>query len=105
MFLTNSLEDQFNEEMFELYRRTERETNYNPRTFLDMLNRNGGIRTAQRLLGTAEPSDGYTKLYKLKRLDLTVEAFTWDNPNFQELFSPEELKIVQKRLTDYGYLK
>jgi hypothetical protein len=38
------------------------------------------------------------------RLDLTVEAVIWDNREYQELFTEDELKIIKKRLVDYNYV-
>jgi hypothetical protein len=34
---------------------------------------------------------------------LTVEAIIYDNPEFQKLFSEEELNILKKRLIAYKY--
>ena len=39
------------------------------------------------------------------RLDLTVEAIIFDNPDYQTLFSKDELAIIKKRLTEYGYFQ
>ncbi|MEN6622123.1 MAG: hypothetical protein ABFD50_11300 [Smithella sp.] len=103
--MTNNLQVEFTNAMFDLYTRTKLDTNYNPTVFHDMLLKDDGVKTAKTLLHTTEPSSGYTKLWELHRLDLTVEAFIWDNPKFHELFSPEELNVVKKRLTDFEYLK
>jgi hypothetical protein len=40
---------------------------------LDLLRR-GGLETAKYLIKTESPSEGYTRLYELGRLDLMVEA-------------------------------
>ena len=103
--LPNALEAEFNKAMLDLYRRTRNETSYKPTMFYNMLIEDGGLNTALKLLSTTNPSSGYLKLWELNRLDLTVEAFIWDNPKFHELFSQDDLKAAQKRLTDYGYLK
>ena len=100
-----TLVDEFNKAMLDLYVLTKNETKRNWSGFYTMLQDCGGVNTAHKLLSTTKPSSGYVELWEIGRLDLTVEAYIWDNPNFQELFSPEELKVVQKRLTDYGYLK
>lgn len=102
--MTNNLADEFNKAMFSLYQQTKTQTSYNPKTFHNMLIEHGGVKTAQILLGKAQPSEGYTTLYELHRLDLTIEAFIWDNPKFHELFSPDELNIAKKRLIDYCYI-
>lgn len=103
--MSNTLEDEFNMAMFDLYRRTRNETSYIPTIFYNMLINDGGLNTAHKLLSTTNPSSGYVELWELHRLDLTVEAYIWNNPKFHELFSPDDLKAAQKRLNDYGYLK
>lgn len=70
-----------------------------------MLHEDGGVETARRLLNTDKPSEGYTKLWELGRLDLSVEAVIWENEEYQSLFNEEELKTVEKRLREYEYLK
>lgn len=103
--LPSILEAEFNKAMLDLYIRTRNETLYKPTMFYNMLIEDGGLNTVLKLLSTTNPSSGYVKLWELNRLDLTVEAFIWDNPKFQELFSPDDLKAAQKRLSDYGYQK
>ena len=69
-----------------------------------MLDQNGGLETAHILINSPTVSDGYTALWERGRLDLTVEALIWDNPEYQELFTDDELKIIKKRLVDYKYV-
>ncbi|MDP3442085.1 MAG: hypothetical protein Q8T08_04420, partial [Ignavibacteria bacterium] len=68
-----------------------------------MVDERGGLRTAQYLLGTDNPSEGFTKLWEKGRLDLTVENLVL-NPIYQELFSQDELTIARERLIKYGFL-
>jgi len=97
------LEAEFDERMVEIYRRALSEVNYNASRFLQMLHEHRGLRTAQILLHAATVSEGYTKLWELRRLDLTVEAVIHDNPRWHLLFTPNELAICEQRLSDYGY--
>lgn len=99
-----SLLEQFDEEMLNIYQRARTEANYNATLFLRMLNEHRGVGTAQILLHTSRVSDGYSALYLRGRLDLTVEAVIHDNPKWHPLFTDEELAICARRLTDYGYL-
>jgi hypothetical protein len=92
----------FNTALFDLYQRTKDETWYNPTIFFRMLCDRGGLQTAKDLLATPKPSEGYTKLWELGRLDLTVEALVI-NPRWQNLFTPDELATARKRLNQYGY--
>ncbi len=62
----------------------------------------GGLSPAKKLINDDSPSDGFTKLWELKRLDLTVEAVA-RRPPYSALFSPAERTKARKRLEDYGY--
>ncbi|PHS24393.1 MAG: hypothetical protein COA85_08385 [Robiginitomaculum sp.] len=99
----SDLEAQFDQAMMEIYYRAKSECNYVPSIFFNMLNQYRGVVTAKRLINATNVSDGYTKLYDLKRLDLTVEAVVFENTKWHELFSTEEIEKCRKRLADYRY--
>ena len=44
-----------------------------------MLHDIGAVQTAWQLINASQPSEGYTRLWELKRLDLSVEAVVHDN--------------------------
>jgi hypothetical protein len=48
-------------------------------------------------------SDGFTTLWELKRLDLSVEAFVL-RPEYAPLFTEEERAIARARLRQYEYV-
>src|SRR3954453_9474081 len=50
----------------------------------------GGLETARRCIHSKELGAGFIALYKLKRLDLTLEALIHDNPRWHPLFSEDE---------------
>jgi hypothetical protein len=93
---------EFHAAMFGIYQRAKADVGYNATRFLQMLDENGGLETAQILLHASGVSEGYTALWERGRLDLTVEALVID-PEWRELFTPEELHVARKRLTDYEY--
>lgn len=97
------IERQFDQAMFEVYRRAKEEAGYNATLFLQMLSDRGGLMTAKTLINASKPSDGYTALYMLGRLDLTVEALVIEEPRWHSLFGDEELLRARKRLRDYHY--
>ena len=70
-------------------------------TFLQMLNERGGLATARALL-SGTPSDGFTKLWELGRLDLAVEALVI-REQWHSMFSSTELAVARRRLTDAGF--
>jgi len=99
----DGLNARFNLSMRDIYKRARVEANYNASRYLQMLDQNGGLETAHILINSPTVSDGYTALWERGRLDLTVEALIWDNPEYQELFTEDELRIIKKRLVDYEY--
>jgi hypothetical protein len=58
--------------------------------------------TANKLLATAEPSDGFTELWRNHRLDLTMENLIL-KPKYRSLFTDQEIEIAQERLISYGF--
>ena len=98
-----SQEIAFHDAMAEIYTHAKTECNYNATRFLQMLSEQGGLVTAKTLLRAPQVSDGYTALWELGRLDLSVEAYVL-RPEFRTLFTTEELEIAKTRLDEYGYL-
>jgi hypothetical protein len=76
---------------------------YNPTYTVQMIYDSGAVGVCQRILATAEPSDGFTRLWELGRLDLAMENIVL-RPEFSDLFSEGERGIAQERLQDYGYI-
>lgn len=96
------LEAQFGAAMFNLYRRCKAEV-YHPSQFLRSLYERGGLGVAKWYINDDTPTSGYTRLWNEGRLDLTVEAFVVENPEWHPLFTDEELAKARKRLEAYGY--
>ena len=103
MSLKSDLQNRFDLAMLSIYKRAKYEAKYNATRYLQMLDNYGGLDTARILINAPNVSDGYTALWERGRLDLTVEALIFDNPEYHELFTREELAIVKKRLIDYKY--
>ena len=94
------LEKRFNDDMMQIYVTAKKELGYNATRFLQMLSQNGGLATAHKLIATEGGSDGFTKLWEYKRLDLTVEAHVL-KPEYKPLFSEEEREICRGRMKEY----
>ena len=86
-----------------IYRRAKTEVGYNATRYLQMLLQRRGVETAKLLLGANTVSEGYTALWELGRLDLTVEAMITEDAEWHELFTSEELATARDRLEEYGY--
>jgi hypothetical protein len=97
-----NLESRFDEAMMGIYEHALNECGYNAKRFLQMLQEHRGLQTARILLHNPKVSEGYTALWERGRLDLTVESLIL-KPEWQPLFSDQELKTAQERLADYGF--
>ena len=98
-----TLEERFDAAMMSIYHEAKK-IGYTPSMFHQMVVKQGGLAAAKQLINAPNPSDGYTKLWELGRLDISVEVVVLENDNWHPLFTQEELGICRKRLTDYGYL-
>lgn len=96
------LEIEFHKDMVDIYRKAKEECGYNATRFLQMVSNEGGLKTARKLLATAEPSDGFTELWRNHRLDLTMESLVL-KPKYRSLFTDQEIEIARKRLALYGF--
>lgn len=91
----------FDRRMVQIYERAKSEIGYNATYFLRMLSEHGGLETARRLVGSSQPSEGFTQLYLKRRLDLTVESLVLED-RFSELFTADLLELARHRLHEYG---
>jgi hypothetical protein len=101
--IPTDLEQEFHKGMIDIYRQA-KEAGYVASRFLQMVSECGGVEAAKTLINSPTPSDGYTELFKMERLDLTVETFVVKNPKWHPLFELEEIERARKRLKDFGYL-
>lgn len=88
---------EFDNEMMEIYFLSKKQLHYNPSRFLEMLKSEGGYMTAKKLLSYNEPSEGFTKLLLLGRLDLTVEAVVVKD-KYRSIFTEVEIRKCKERL-------
>lgn len=95
-------EDAFHHKMVEIYERAKSECHYNASRFYQMVQTEGGLLTAKKLLASNLHPDGLTRLWELKRLDISMEALVIKEP-WCQLFTSEELAIARKRLKALGY--
>jgi len=100
--MNNPLEDAFHQKMVEVYEKAKTECHYNAVRFHQMVQQHRGLATAKMLLASKQHPEGLTRLWELKRLDISMEATLIQEP-WCTLFSPEELAIAKKRLKELGY--
>jgi hypothetical protein len=97
MAAVKGLEDQFHLEMLLIYEEA-KEFGYYPARFLGLVHARGGLRAAKELLWKEGVSDGFIRLWKEDRLDISVEALVLRDP-WNTLFTEEELNVARQRLS------
>lgn len=98
-----ALELEFTETMLHTIDRVKK-LHYPANQFQAMVNKDGGVATARRLLvgsGT-KAALGLTRLWEIQCLQLSVEAHAL-LPKFASLFSADEKKIARMRLESFGF--
>lgn len=96
------LRKEFHKEMIAIYQNAKRECGYNANRFLQMIASQDGLTVAKGFIHKNKPTDGFTTLWELGRLDLTVEALIL-KPKYRELFTDEERQVVKDLLREYGF--
>ncbi len=105
--MTDALLIEFKQEMENIYLEAKK-AGYNASRYLSKLRGDDDpIKTAKELIMNTEElgSYGFTKLWDIGRLDLTVEALLMDNPKFQNLFPENVIDKARERLEAYDYWK
>ena len=92
---------QFHKDMLNIYENAKK-IGYNASRFKQMVANQGGLNVAKKFIINNMPSDGFTNLWGLGRLDLTVEALVLQGA-YKSLFSEEERQVVLDRLKEYGF--
>lgn len=95
------LEMQFHKDMLSIYENA-RKIGYNATRFKQMVANEGGYNVAKKFINNNNPSEGFTSLWELGRLDLTVESLVLRD-EYKSLFTALERDIVQDRLEEYGF--
>lgn len=96
-------EDLWHQEMLQIYEDADA-IGYEATGFRGLMVSHGPLRVAKMLINMDEPNDGFTELWTLKRLDISVEARAL-KPEFRGLFSDSELAICRRRLAAYKWLQ
>lgn len=95
----NHLEHQLRQEFLRAVDICINQYEYHPTRFLQMLGNLGPINTAINLVMEPRYHEGFTKLWELNRLDLTVEAIIRRDP-YNQLFAQEVLDRARIKLEE-----
>jgi hypothetical protein len=88
--------------MLQVYEQAKSECGYNASRFHNMVTNQGGIQAARALLNSNTYSEGLTRLWEEKRLDISMEATVLKKP-WRELFTDEELSTAREKLKALNY--
>ncbi|RLQ93619.1 hypothetical protein [Falsibacillus albus] len=92
-------------DMHNIYIKAKKECNYNASRYLQMISTNESpVTIARKLTISNTPTEGFTKLWEMGRLDLTVEALIYENEEYHKFFTEEELYFIKNKLSKYSYL-
>lgn len=94
-------DEEFTNHLHEAVRQAEK-LKYFPSRFKGMLNSDGGYETVKRILASGKPSEGFTKLWELGRLELTCEAIIVET-KWRHCFDDDLLERAEKLLRQMGY--
>ncbi|MDR0328791.1 MAG: hypothetical protein LBI05_10895 [Planctomycetaceae bacterium] len=97
----SELERKFQQEMMDTYEAAQK-LGYRPSILMSLVSKKGAREAARELIRSPQPSDGFTKLWELKRLDISVEAKVL-MPEYHDLFTDGERQLCRERLAEYAY--
>jgi hypothetical protein len=100
--MIKDLERQFELAMYGVYQNARKACICSGLDFLQMLQQQGGLQTARRLMAAPDSSYRFDAFWEHGRLDLTVEAQVV-KPEFAELFTYEERETARDRLAPFGF--
>lgn len=96
-FLAQKFDEEIRDKMF----RAKKECKYNPTRFNQMVASYGSVETAKRLIISAQStgniSDGFVKLLREGRLDLTMEHSVC-KPEYAPLFTTDQIEYCKTLL-------
>ena len=94
------LEEEFHQDMLEIYKTAIEACNYRAKAFLAMVVEMGGLKAAKKLLSSTEIQSGLYELFECGRLDLTVECLVAEKHGgkYRKLFTPVEVVEAERRL-------
>jgi len=78
--------------------------NYSPTVLINMIDKHGTIEAVRRLINSSKTPYGFTKLWELNALDLSLEAIILEE-KWKNLFSEEDRKKAKKKLIKHDYKK
>ncbi len=94
---------EFHKDMVKIYE-TAHKLGYDAKLFRKVISTKGGYEAAKGFISKPGGTTGFTRLYELKRLDLSVENLILQD-KYETLFSEQEREICWSRLKEYGFIQ
>jgi len=95
--MSDNINNILREKFLDFYKMAQREYNFSSPIFIRMLNEHGALETARRLSNTAIWQNGFEKIARLGRADLTVEYIILQD-EYRQYFSETQLRNAQAKL-------
>ena len=95
MVVSEKDKQRFHNDMVDLYKRG-KTVGFNSTRFLNMISEYGGYETACRLIAGRDDVSGFTELWAIDRLDLSMEHLVVNE--WSHIFDEEQVKICADRL-------
>jgi hypothetical protein len=95
-----SINSELRDKFLEFYKIAQNEYNFSSPIFIRMLNDHGALETARRLSNTATWQNGFDRMAKLGRADLTVEHIILQD-KYRKYFTDIQLRNAQAKI-DYA---
>ncbi len=92
----------FHQEMAGLYYKIKSDAGYIANNFRQAVQTKGGLKAAKDWLADPQADDERFKLFKAKKLELTMEHLVIQD-KYKSLFTAEEIATAKKRLAEFGY--
>jgi hypothetical protein len=98
--MNTNIDIELREKFLDFYRTAHKEYNFSSPIFIRMLNEHGALETARRLSNTATWQNGFERIAKLGRTDLTVEHIILQE-KYRKYFTDTQLRNAQAKI-DYA---
>jgi hypothetical protein len=98
-----ALEQEFGEVSYRHYEEARR-LGYDAVGYLRKAAELGPLKAAKHFLANAKPQDGFTRLWMMRRLDLSIEALV-ESEKFRPLFTEVEIQTATERLDAVQYVR
>lgn len=100
----NPLETKFTQELIKKCEQAKKECSCNLTRFLQIVEKNGGVKAVKMLLAKDQIPDGFETLKMRGRLDLSMEAVVVDH-QFADLFTDDEVNTCFMWLCECNFFK